>query len=187
VSETLAPIGVFNFEVKITKPSQGGSDSGASGAVLCSAAFSECTGLEASLEPREIREGGRNYGVAQRAGRVTFQTVVLKRGITANRDLFKWFDLFSRQEKFSKRVDATITLRGQPVPESALSPRPPGDVGSWKRVLWTWKLARCMPVKFKVPDLDATSTEVGIEELHLAHEGMTLESPEDERGSGGRA
>jgi hypothetical protein len=29
-------------------------------------------------------------------------------------------------------------------------------------------------VKFKAADLNAKNTEVGIEELHLAHEGLTL-------------
>jgi hypothetical protein len=32
-------------------------------------------------------------------------------------------------------------------------------------------------VKFKAADLNARGTEVGIEELHLAHEGLTLIAP----------
>jgi phage tail-like protein len=37
-----------------------------------------------------------------------------------------------------------------------------------------WRLARAMPIKFKAAELNARGTEVGIEELHLAHEGLTL-------------
>ncbi len=48
-----------------------------------STAFAEVTGLEATMEPRAIREGGRNWGQHQRAGQVSFATVVFKRGITA--------------------------------------------------------------------------------------------------------
>jgi len=36
------------------------------------------TGLEATMEVKVIKEGGRNYGVIQRSGLVTFATVVLK-------------------------------------------------------------------------------------------------------------
>ena len=45
----------------------------------------------------------------------------------------------------------------------------------------TWVLERALPVKFKAADLNAKGTEVGIEELHLAHEGLRLELP----GAGG--
>jgi len=38
----------------------------------------------------------------------------------------------------------------------------------------TWHLNRAMPVKFKAADLNAKSTEVGIEELHLVHEGLSM-------------
>lgn len=31
-----------------------------------------------------------------------------------------------------------------------------------------------MPIKFKAADLNARGTEIGIEELHLAHEGLSL-------------
>jgi phage tail-like protein len=38
----------------------------------------------------------------------------------------------------------------------------------------TWGLDNCMPVKFKAADLNAKGTDIGIEELHLAHEGLRL-------------
>jgi phage tail-like protein len=36
-----------------------------------------------------------------------------------------------------------------------------------------WQLDRAMPVKFKFADLNAKATEIGIEELHLVHEGLS--------------
>src|ERR1035441_5880391 len=36
-----------------------------------------------------------------------------------------------------------------------------------------WQLDRAMPVKFKFADLSGKGTEVGIEELHLVHEGLS--------------
>ena len=35
-----------------------------------------------------------------------------------------------------------------------------------------WKLERALPIKFKAADLNARGSEVGVEELHLAHEGL---------------
>lgn len=133
-------------------------DGGAEAIAVCEGAFSEITGLEATMEPKEIKEGGRNYGSAQRVGGVSFGTVVLKRGLTTSRDLWRWFELIN-QGGFAHRRTARITLMdgaGEPV--------------------WRWSLRRCLPVKFKSADLNASGGEVGIEELHLAHEGLAMES-----------
>jgi phage tail-like protein len=40
-----------------------------------------------------------------------------------------------------------------------------------------WKLDRAMPVKYKFADFNARSAEIGIEELHLVHEGLWSETP----------
>ena len=122
--------------------------------------FSECTGLEATMEPKVIKEGGRNYGPHQRPGPVTFATVVLKRGISNDIDLFKWFSETTSRAQFTNRRDVTITLRnisGQPV--------------------LRWQLRNAMPIKFKAGDMNARGTEIGIEELHLAHEGLRINQP----------
>ena len=39
-----------------------------------------------------------------------------------------------------------------------------------------WVLERALPVKFKAADLNARGAEIGIEELHLVHEGLRFES-----------
>lgn len=142
------PLHVFNFEVTFTE-SASGSD-----IVLCTGAFSEVTGLEATMEPKVIKEGGRNYGVVQRAGPVTFATVVLKRGISETADLWQWFDLVAGGSYVS-RLTATVTMRN-----------PARDP------LYQWQLLRALPTKFKTADLNATGSAIGIEELHIAHEGM---------------
>ncbi|HEY7490181.1 MAG TPA: phage tail protein, partial [Candidatus Tectomicrobia bacterium] len=43
--------------------------------------------------------------------------------------------------------------------------------------MMAWKLTRALPVKFKAADLNARATEVGIEELHLVHEGLYSTTP----------
>lgn len=145
------PLPVFRFHIRFRRAS------GASGPVeICAGAFSECTGLEATMEPKVIKAGGANYGAYQRPGPVTFATVVLKRGMTASRDLFKWFQLVNGGA-YAYRLSAEIDMQN-----------------AEGTTVVTWGLDNCMPVKFKAADLNAKGTEVGIEELHLAHEGLRL-------------
>jgi phage tail-like protein len=150
----LFPWHVFRFQVDFVKDPIAGGDS--SPVPLCSGAFSECTGLEATMEPKVIKEGGRNYGVVQRSGPVTFATVILKRGMTETRDLYNWFEMVGNGS-YAYRLAATITML---------------DRSGGKLLSWT--LEKALPVKFKAADLNAKNTEIGIEELHIAHEGMRL-------------
>ena len=115
----LAPWHVFRFQVDfataaLPPPPGAGTQAAPSGASassvpLCSGAFAECSGLEATMEVKVIKEGGRNYGVAQRSGPVTFATVVLKRGMTSTRDLHKWFELVNGGW-YVYRLAATVTM-----------------------------------------------------------------------------
>lgn len=151
----LFPAHVFRFRVEFAEDRFGASDPGGD-VPLCSGAFSEVTGLEVTMEPKAIKEGGKNYAVNQRAGPVSFSTVVLKRGMTTTRDLWNWFELVARGA-YAYRLAATITMLGH----------------GGERLL-AWRLDKALPVKFKAADLNAKGTEVGIEELHLAHEGLRL-------------
>jgi phage tail-like protein len=108
------------------------------------------------MEVKVIKEGGRNYGVIQRSGPVSFATVVLKRGMTTTRDLYNWFELVGNGA-YAYRLAATVTMFDH----------------SGKGVL-SWKLEKAIPVKFKAAELNAKSSEVGVEELQLAHEGLVM-------------
>jgi phage tail-like protein len=150
----LVPLHIFRFQVDFKSDSVGSKKPG--GPVnVCKGAFAECTGLEATMEAKAIKEGGTNYGVPQRAGPITFATVVLKRGVSSNRNLWQIFNTIGAG-KYAPRLQVTITVfdgQGKPA------------IG--------WQLDRAMPVKFKFADLNAKGTEVGIEELHLVHEGLS--------------
>ncbi len=147
----LAPLTAFRFQLRFKKVGPNGGP-----VQICSGAFAECTGLEATMEAKVIKAGGSNYGAAQRAGTVSFATVVLKRGMTATRDLWNWFQLVGGGG-YAYRLSAEIEMQD-----------------STGKPAITWSLDRCMPVKFKAADLNAKGNEVGIEELHLAHEGLRL-------------
>jgi phage tail-like protein len=151
------PFQVFNFEVTFASLDLDKDLEGAKERELCSAAFSEVTGLEATMEPKVIKEGGRNFGPVQRVGQVTFATVILKRGLTSETDLWTWFNLVA-DGQYHKRMNAYIRVHD-----------PAGT-----RPVRVWKLHRALPIKFKSPDLNASGTNIGIEELHIAHEALEL-------------
>ena len=89
---------------------------------------------------------------------MSFGTVVLKRGITQTQDMWRWGEVFAAEGAYAHRMTVSITLQD--------------GFGDAKL---RWRLERAMPVKFKTADLNGRGTEVGIEELHLAHEGLFFE------------
>jgi phage tail-like protein len=145
------PLHVFRFRVEVTGDSLANGPEGDP----VEMSFAECTGLEATMEPKTIKEGGRNYGAAQRAGGVSFATVVLKRGVSTDRGLWSIFHQTTIGH-FAPRLQVTITLLD----------------GNMDDVM-AWQLDHAMPVKFKFADLNGKGAEVGIEELHLVHEGLS--------------
>jgi len=116
------------------------------------------------MEPKVINEGGRNWGEIQRSGPTKFSPIVLKRGVTSLNDLWSWFDATTRGANYGYRVDGEIAIFAS------------GN-GLSKKPVMKWKLIKVLPTRFKGPDLSATANQVAIEELHLVHEGLTLERP----------
>ena len=151
MTDLLTPLHTFRFLLRFSRSGgEGGQED------VCGGAFAECSGLESSMEPKLIRAGGMNYGAVQRAGPVSFATVVLKRGMTRTPDLFRWYQLVAGGA-YAWRLSAELVVL-----DSAGEPA------------LTWGLDNCLPVKFKAADLNARGTDIGIEELHLAHEGLRL-------------
>ena len=119
------------------------------------------SGLEASMEPHVISEGGRNFGEVHRAGRTSFTTLILKRGMTETRHLWTWFQGVANGS-YAYRLNARVVmLKSDQDTEDATGPL-------------VFEFANCMPIKFRAADLSASSNEIGIEEIHLNHEGMKL-------------
>jgi phage tail-like protein len=158
MSSEIWPLHTFRFELEFQPAPLAGS---AEGTAPVDGAFAECTGLEATMEPKAIQEGGRNFGAVQRAGPVSFGTVVLRRGISRGGKLVSWFTRVAGGD-YGHRCTVLVRLKA------------PAEDGTPMTVL-TYRLERAMPVKFKAADFNARATDVGIEELHLVHEGLSIE------------
>ena len=150
------PLSVFNFYLSLVN-SPGARD-GLSGpaAQYQVAGFSECTGLDATVEVVDYKEGGVNDYVHKFPTRASFGNITLKRGvISLADDLWSWHNDFVQGRGIRK--DGLIYL----LDES----RQPAKV---------WRFKRGIPVKWAGPSLNASQSAVAIESLEISHEGLFL-------------
>lgn len=126
---------------------------------LADAAFSEISGLEATVDIKAYPEGGRMQGQRQLVGRTNYSNVTFKRGMTRDQSFRRWF--------------TQITLGVHPVPRRDVMIHVM-DI-DFSQAVAGFVLYRAIPIKLKVSDLNAKNGELLIEELQLAHEGMDFD------------
>lgn len=115
--------------------------------------FNECTGIEMSLELEEYKEGGRNSEILKFPTRVNWSNITLKRGVGAFNVLWDWF--YDFVEGKGKRRDGIIVLQNEM--------HVPNNI---------WLFWRGLPVKYSGPTLNAGQSNVAIESIEIAHEGI---------------
>jgi phage tail-like protein len=151
--ETVAPpFTTFRFEVvlDLDAPPPGLSNP------VCNAAFAECDGLEMSIEPKTVREGGKNREQIHLVGPVSYGQLTLRRGMTPNLDLWRWF--------LAAAVPGRVaTARGQVTM---------WDADGTPRI--TFALTDCLPVRMRGPSLHARDGLVAVEELQLAYGSLDI-------------
>jgi phage tail-like protein len=124
--------------------------------------FSECSGLEMSMEPEEYKEGGYNGTSRQFPNRVKWSKITLKRGFGTGTTLWDWH--YGYVEGRGRRRDGMIVLL-----DSAHLPSQ------------TWYFQRALPVRYQGPPMNAAQNAVAIESLELVHEGV-IQIPMDLTG-----
>ena len=123
---------------------------------VCNAAFAECDGLEMTMEPKAVREGGNNQEHIHLMGPTSYGQLTLKRGMTANLDLWNWFAAAGQAGRSSK-------ARGQVTMSNAAGTQ-----------VVTFELTDCLPVKMRGPSLNAKDGQVAIEEMQLVYSRLTM-------------
>jgi phage tail-like protein len=116
-------------------------------------AFREITGLQMEREILEYAEGGSNT-IHKLPGRVKYPNLVLKRGITEQDELMKWF---WQTQATPNRKDVTVKL-----------------VDSSTKLMRTWAFRQAYPVKWIGPNLNAGSDSPATEQLELVHAGLVM-------------
>ena len=127
----------FNFMVEIDGITQAG--------------FQEVSGVDASTDSVDYREGTDPNHVRKLSGLNKFSPITLKRGITDSDELWKWRQTV--MDGKTERRNGSIVLLD--------------DTGVEKI---RWNFVNGWPTKWTGPTFNSTSTAVAIETLEITHE-----------------
>jgi len=116
--------------------------------------FQECSGLTVEVEIQEYVEGGNNEFIHKLPGRMKFTNITLKRGVTDNKQFSSWRPKVEGGKITVERKNISIILFSHS-----------GET------VKTWEVTDAYPVKWTGPDMRASSMDVAIETLELAHQG----------------
>lgn len=119
------------------------------------AGFSECTGLQMEVKAFEYKEGGNNSTTLKFPEHASYGNVTLKRGVTASDEMISW------------QLDVAAGLRSREGTDFAII-----LMDELNTEVMRWNLVRAFPVKWTGPDFKANASEIAIESLEIAHEGI---------------
>lgn len=117
--------------------------------------FTEVSGLGSeheTIEHKVVNDKGVEV-VMKIPGRLKWENIVLKRGITSDMQIWTWRKQVEDGKVDDARSDGSVTMFDQ-----GLNP------------VARWEFKRGWPVKVTGPSVKSDSNELGIEELTLAHE-----------------
>lgn len=144
----MQPLSALNFAVRLLLDGEQRP--------ICDGAFSEVTGLEASIDTQTIREGGNNTRQIHLMGQISYGQATLKRGLTKGLDLWTWFNAVN--DRRDLRASGEIVLLS----------------GDRESETIKFILTGCLPIKLKMPSLNATDGIVAIEEMQIAYETLDV-------------
>jgi phage tail-like protein len=119
--------------------------------------FKGVAGLRYETEVVPVRAGGVNDTTYNLVGATKWTNLVFKQGFTKSSALIQW-----RQEWMQgkmNRIGGTITQL-----DTALQPKA------------QWTFVRGWPCKWYIAEFDASKSELAIETLEIAHDGLTFKA-----------
>mgnify|MGYP003702189239 CR=1 FL=1 len=123
---------------------------------ITQAGFSEATIPDTSQDPIEYREGNEIPTVRKIPGLIKYGNLSLKWGITDSAiELYNWRKLVEQGKASEYRRNIAIILMDE-------------EGNSKSR----WEFREAWPTKYDAPDLSAKGSDIAIEALDIAHEGM---------------
>lgn len=123
---------------------------------VISGGFSECSGLVSDSNIIEYREGNEQQGTTRKLpGLMKYNNIVLKRGYIKDDRLWKWRKKVIDGK--TERTSGTITLLDEA-----------------RQPALRWNFREGWPSKLEGPSLNGKTSEVAVETLEIAHEGLEL-------------
>jgi len=138
------PLPVFCFKIELSLSGGGGGE----------AFFKSASGIKYETEIVPVREGGANDTTFQLVGATKWSNIVLKQGYTGSSALLKWREEWINGQMNRIKTGKIIQL------DTALNP------------VAKWTFVRGWPCKWELSELDASKSELSIETLEIAHEGL---------------
>lgn len=117
------------------------------------AGFRECTGLDTSTDVVEYREGNEARTPRKLPGLVKYSNITLRWGTTSDSELLDWRQTVANGQ--IERKNGSIVMLD--------------DTGA---EVWRCNFREAWPLRWTGPSFNATTNEVAIETLEIAHEGV---------------
>jgi phage tail-like protein len=115
------------------------------------ARFLECYGLEMASSTFEVEEGGLNVSTHKFSGHNRSPNIILKKGITNNNELLKWYQNNINGD-FQRKSGSVILM------------------DSSHEEIKRWNFFRAFPCRWKCPALDAHDNYFPVEILEITYE-----------------
>jgi phage tail-like protein len=119
--------------------------------------FRECSGMGSETELIESKESmvGGHMQYVKVPGALKWENITLKRGVTDDMQIWNWRKKVEEGDVNGARTNGTITM-----------------YDSQNQSIATWTFDYGWPQKVSGPTFNATTNEIGIEELVIVHEGL---------------
>jgi phage tail-like protein len=122
--------------------------------------FTECSGVGSEneiVEHKVVDKTGHEV-VRKIPGRLKWQDISLKRGITSDLQIWQWREMIVKGEMSNARKSVTITML-----DRTYSP------------VAKWHFTNAWPSKITGPSFKSDDNSFGVEEVGIVHEGMYRE------------
>lgn len=116
--------------------------------------FTECSGMQATVENIKYREGGAGQIVRHLPGYVDYAPVSLRYGLTSSRELWDWFQTVARG-KIERRNVSILMLEADGVTEAL-----------------RWNLVNAWPSQWNGAALDALAQEAAVETVTIVFDSI---------------
>lgn len=118
------------------------------------AGFSEVSGFDATFDVIEYREGDASDNTPRKQpGLVKYSNITFKRGVVDGMEFYDWIKEIDEGKVERKTVTVNLC----------------NDVDEVKA---SWQILNAWPCKYTGPDLNGLGSEVAMESIEFAHEGL---------------
>lgn len=117
------------------------------------ASFQQASGFDSTIDLVEHREGGDNATMRKLPGMTKYSNIQLRKGVTDDAQLYQWHRR-AIEGDIERKNGSIILLNAQ------------------GQEVIRWNFHRAWPHKYTGPELHAEKSDVAIEVLELAHEGV---------------